>query len=74
MLFRSAIEAVFRQPAFVATFLVACSLFGLLLAEIRVSHMHRARDVQLVQSYMKLIDPLLAASDAPATAQPGRNP
>ena len=70
----AAIEAVFRQPAFVAAFIVACGLFGLLLAEIRVSQMHRERDVQLVQSYMKLIDPLLAASNAPAMAQAGRKP
>jgi len=55
------IEAVFRQPAFAVAFVVACGLFGLLLAEMRVSRMHEARDVQLVQSYIRLIDPLLAA-------------
>ncbi|HEY5551841.1 MAG TPA: hypothetical protein VIK52_08130 [Opitutaceae bacterium] len=62
----AAIEAVFRQPAFAFAFVVACGLFGLLLAEMRVSRMHEARDVQLVQSYMRLIDPLLAVSDTAA--------
>lgn len=63
----AAIEAIFRQPAFVVVFVVACGLFGLLLAEMRVSRMHEVRDIQLVQSYMRLIDPLLVASDSTAS-------
>lgn len=62
------IEATFRQPAFALAFVVACGLFGLLLAEMRVSRSHADRDVQLVQSYMRLIDPLLAAQDGSAVS------
>ena len=72
--FWAAIEAVFRQPAFAFAFVVACGLFGLLLAEMRVSRMHEARDVQLVKSYMQLIDPLLVASDMSAVEKTGRTP
>lgn len=56
----AAVEAVFRQPAFSAAFVVACALLGLFLAEVRVSRLHSARDLQLAQSYLRLIDPLLA--------------
>lgn len=70
----AAIEAVFRQPAFAFAFVVACGLFGLLLAEMRVSRMHEARDVQLVKSYMRLIDPLLVASDTKTAGEIGRTP
>ena len=68
------IEALFRQPAFAIVFVVACGLFGLLLAEMRVSRMHEARDEQLVKSYMRLIDPLLVASDARSADEIGRTP
>lgn len=70
----AAIEAMFRQPAFAIVFVVACGLFGLLLAEMRVSRMHEARDEQLVKSYMRLIDPLLVASDVKAADEIGRTP
>lgn len=63
-----AIEAVFRQPAFAAAFVVACALLGLFLAEVRVSRLHTARDLQLAQTYLRLIDPMLAAPEARATA------
>lgn len=63
----AAIESVFRQPAFALAFVVACGLLGLLLAEMRVSRTHAERDVQLVRSYMQLIDPLLAAQDVAST-------
>jgi hypothetical protein len=72
--FLAAIEAVFRQPAFALAFVVACGLLGLLLAEMRVSRMHEERDVQLVKSYMHLIDPLLVASDMSAVEKTGRTP
>lgn len=70
----AAIEALFRQPAFAIVFVVACGLFGLLLAEMRVSRIHQARDEQLVKSYMHLIDPLLVASDSRSTDEIGRTP
>jgi hypothetical protein len=70
----AAIESVFRQPAFALAFVVACGLFGLLLAEMRVSRLHEERDVKLVQSYMRLIDPLIAVSDATSSSQNGRTP
>jgi len=53
------IEAAFRQPAFAATFIAACTLCGLFLAELRVSHQQAKRNVQIVQSYLRLIDPLI---------------
>ncbi len=53
------IEAAFRQPAFAATFIAACTLCGLFLAELRVSHQQAQRNVQIVQSYLRLIDPLI---------------
>lgn len=53
------IEAAFRQPAFAATFIAACTLCGLFLAEVRVSHRQAERNVQIVQSYLRLIDPLI---------------
>lgn len=59
---REAIEAIFRQPAFAVAFVIACTLLGLFLAEVRVSRVHAQRDVQLAQSYLRLIDPLVAGS------------
>lgn len=64
---REAIDAIFRQPAFAVAFVVACTLLGLFLAELRVSRVHAQRDVQLAQSYLRLIDPLLARP-APSVA------
>jgi hypothetical protein len=70
----AAFETICRQPAFAVVFVVACGLFGLLLAEMRVSRMHEARDEQLVKSYMRLIDPLLVASDTKIAEELGRTP
>jgi len=53
------IEAAFRQPAFALTFVAACTLCGLFLAEVRVSRLQAERNTQIVQSYLQLIDPLI---------------
>jgi hypothetical protein len=53
------IEAMFAQPAFTVAFVAACVLLGLFLAESRVSHLQEARSRQVVQNYLRLIDPLV---------------
>jgi hypothetical protein len=60
-----ALETIFGRPSFAVTFVAACMLLGMFLAEVRVSHLHRERDVQLIQSYLQLIDPLLTAAAKP---------
>jgi hypothetical protein len=61
------LEAVFSRPSFAAAFVAACVLLGLFLAEARLSRLHAARTTQVARSYVQLIDPLLAASEAPST-------
>ena len=58
------IAEVFARPSFAVTFVAACVLLGLFLAEIRVSRLQSERSAQLARSYLQLIDPLLA-SDSP---------
>ncbi|HUL54567.1 MAG TPA: hypothetical protein VLT83_14280 [Opitutaceae bacterium] len=53
------IEAVFVRPSFAVAFVAACVLLGLFLAEIRLSNLHAERGVQIAQSYLRLIDPLM---------------
>ena len=53
------IEATFARPSFAVAFIAACMLLGLFLAEIRLSNLHAARGVQIAQSYLRLIDPLM---------------
>lgn len=60
----AALQAWFGRPAFAVGFVTACALFGLLLAEVRVSHLQRERSAQLARSYLLLIDPLLNAPPA----------
>ena len=60
------IEAVFARPSFAVAFVAACTLLGLFLAEVRLSRLQTEHNAQLVQSYLKLIDPLL---DTAATAR-----
>jgi len=62
-------ENLFARPAFAAVFVAACVLLGLFLAEIRVSRARHDRDAQLLESYRRLIDPLVTA--APPTAAKG---
>lgn len=70
------VEAVFRRPSFAFAFVAACTLFGLFLAEIRVSHQQAQRNVQLAQAYVQLIDPLLqdSASAPPSGHSPSPHP
>lgn len=53
----------FTRPAFAITFVAACALLGLFLAEVRLSRLQAERNTQLAKSYLRLIDPLLV-SDA----------
>lgn len=59
-------ENLFARPAFAAVFVAACVLLGLFLAEIRVSHVRHDRDAQLLESYRRLIEPLVTAAPPPA--------
>jgi hypothetical protein len=60
--FLARIEAAFARPSFAITFVAACMLLGLFLAEIRLSNLHAERGVQIAQSYLRLIDPLIDES------------
>lgn len=65
--FRSRIDAVFGRPSFAITFVAACVLLGLFLAEARVSRLHAEYGAQIARSYVQLIDPLLDSANASAT-------
>jgi hypothetical protein len=52
-------HAAFARPSFAATFVVACMLLGLFLAEVRSSRWQAEQGARLVQNYLRLIDPLL---------------
>jgi len=58
---RNLFEIWFGRPFFAVGFVAACAVAGLLVAEIRVSHLQRERSAQLARSYLLLIDPLLNA-------------
>lgn len=58
------IEAAFSRPSFAFAFVAACTLFGLFLAEVRVSRQQAQRNVQIAQAYIQLIDPLLQDTGA----------
>jgi len=60
--FLGRIEAAFGRPSFTVAFFAACMLLGLFLAQVRLSHLQAARDVQIAQSYLRLIDPLIEDS------------
>jgi hypothetical protein len=53
------IKAMFARPSFTIAFAAACILLGLFLAELRISHQQAQHNLQLVQSYLRLVDPLL---------------
>jgi hypothetical protein len=55
------LEQAFSRPSFAFTFMAACVLLGLFLAEARVSRQHAIYGAQIARSYVQLIDPLLAA-------------
>ena len=52
-------KAVFARPSFSIAFAAACILLGLFLVELRISHRQAQHNLQLVQSYLRLVDPLL---------------
>lgn len=56
---RNLLESWFGRPVFAMSFVAACAVAGLLVAEMRVSHLQRERSAQLARSYLLLIDPLL---------------
>jgi hypothetical protein len=58
--------SLLARPAFALMFAAACVLLGLFLAEVRLSALHRERDARLLESYRKLIDPLITAAPFPA--------
>jgi uncharacterized membrane protein YciS (DUF1049 family) len=64
-------EAALARPSFVVAFVAACMLLGLFLAEVRLSRLHAERGVQIAQSYLRLIDPLM---DATAVKVAARHP
>jgi hypothetical protein len=62
-------EAAFARPSFVVAFIAACMLLGLFLAEVRLSRLHAERGVQIAQSYLRLIDPLMDATAVKVAAR-----
>jgi hypothetical protein len=56
------IEAAFMRPSFAITFVTACMLLGLFLAEVRLARLHAEHGAQIAQSYLRLIDPLMDKS------------
>ncbi|MBI5381860.1 MAG: hypothetical protein HZA31_08170 [Opitutae bacterium] len=70
----AALHAAFARPSFAFAFVAACTLLGLFLAEVRLSRHQSERNVRLVQSYLQLIDPLLAPATPGTTAQPAPSP
>jgi hypothetical protein len=62
-------DAMFSRPSFAITFVAACMLLGLFLAEVRLSRLHAERSAQLAQSYLRLIDPLIDQSTVTIAAQ-----
>jgi hypothetical protein len=62
------LELAFARPSFAVMFVAACVLFGLFLAEARVSRLHAAYGAQIARSYVQLIDPLIDTSAGNAKA------
>jgi len=59
---REVLESWFGRPAVTLSFVAACAVIGLFVAEMRVSHLQRERSAQLARSYLLLIDPLLTTT------------
>lgn len=62
--FLVSIKALFARPSFSIAFATACVLLGLFLVELRNSHQQAQHNLQLVQSYLRLVDPLLASNQS----------
>jgi hypothetical protein len=65
------LHAVFARPSFAAAFVVACVFLGLFLAEVRRTQRQAEYNHELMQSYLRLVDPLLKAADRATFAQTG---
>jgi hypothetical protein len=63
---RGRLEQAFARPSLSITFVAACVLLGLFLAEIRVSRLHARYGAEVARSYVQLIDPLTTA-ESPVT-------
>ena len=66
---RERLHAAFSRPSFAVTFVTACVFLGLFLAEIRRSERQNEYNRELMQSYLRLVDPLLEAADRATFAQ-----
>ena len=66
------LETAFARPSFAVTFVAACILLGLFLAEVRVSRLHAAYGAQIARSYVQLIDPLYTSASDRAPQPKGR--
>lgn len=62
------LEHVFAQPSFAVAFVTACVLFGLFLAEMRLSRLQIERNAQLARSYVRMVAPLLENPPPPGRA------
>lgn len=65
------IESMFSRPSFTVAFVAACMLLGLFLAEARVSRLQAQQNMQVVQNYLRLIDPLLEAGNNTSSTATG---
>jgi hypothetical protein len=66
----ASLHAAFARPSFAAAFVAACMLLGLFLAEVRGSRWQSEQGARLVQSYLRLIDPLLGETDPRVARRP----
>lgn len=65
------LELAFGRPSFAVTFILACVLLGLFLAEMRLTRLHAAYGAQIARSYVQLIDPLVGpTTQTPSTEAP----
>jgi len=64
------LEVAFSRPSFAVTFVAACVLFGLFLAEARVSRLNARYGSQIARNYVQLIDPLLGGTEPTAPVAP----
>lgn len=59
-------SALLDRPAFALSFVAACALLGVVLAELRIGQIQRERNAQLARSYLELIDPLVTETPTPS--------
>jgi|GEM_PF-1490785 len=71
--FFSRIKAMFARPSFSIAFAAACVLLALFLTELHTAHRQVQHNLQLVQSYLRLVDPLLDPAHIAPTMHSGEN-